>query len=407
MIELIPANSPIYSFPDSQVQQGKGKSSVETSVIVPAYNEEEALPSVLLALLSALDETYEIIVVDDGSEDQTSAIAGAYPVQLIIHPQNSGKGAAMKTGIAKARGQKIIFIDADATYPVEEIPTIAQSLNRFDLVRGIRMQGREHMPALNRVGNKIFELAIRFVHQGDSNDALSGLYGLRADALKRMRLDSNGFDIESEIVIKAGAMQLRTSNVPIQYYERIGAKKLNAVRDGLRILRRVLALAIMYKPFVTFVLPGVGLWLLGLLGVALLATGPVGGFTTNTYVFSAMAFLAGFQLIVFGMIVNLYAVETGIGVPSRSLNAIATRIPSVAGAMVSQIMILVGIVWSVLLVLQWVQGGFGAFHKTEALVSAMTLVVWGGQVICTMFIFSLFSGSSEQSNQDGSEHDQG
>ncbi|MFN2104752.1 MAG: glycosyltransferase family 2 protein [Candidatus Promineifilaceae bacterium] len=394
---------------DVREQQVDRTHVVDTSVIAPAFNEEEALPCVLTELVATLNETYEIIIVDDGSADRTSAIAGEYPVRLIKHEQNQGKGAAMRTGINEARGQKIIFIDADATYPIDRIPAIAECLDQYDFVRGVRRHGRDNMPFINRLGNSLFEFAIHFVHHVDSIDALTGLYGLRTDVLRRMRLGSTGFDIESEIVIKAGSMGLRSICIPIEYAERIGEKKLNAFCDGLQILRRVLVLAILFKPFVTYVLPGLALWILALFAMLALSRGPVrtgwAGFTTNTFIVVTMAFLAGFQLIAFGTIANLYAHETGLGVPSRSLSTIARVIPRTGWAILAVLMIVAGVIGALYLIGGWLFSGFGPFTRTESLVLYLAVVVWGMQILSTMFVLSLFVSSANPltngSSKDG------
>ena len=87
------------------------------SVILPAYNEADALPKVLDEFLLQIDRNYEIIVVDDGSTDETSQVVTRYPFRLIKHSSNLGKGAAVRTGIEAARGDYIVVMDADASYP--------------------------------------------------------------------------------------------------------------------------------------------------------------------------------------------------------------------------------------------------------------------------------------------------
>ncbi|MFN2117155.1 MAG: glycosyltransferase family 2 protein [Candidatus Promineifilaceae bacterium] len=378
--------------PAAQEQGIEPVHAADTSVIVPAFNEEEALPSVLSELVSTLDVNYEIIVVDDGSEDRTSAIACEYPVRLIRHEQNQGKGAAMKTGIAAARGRKIIFIDADATYPVDQIPAIAEPLDRYDLVRGIRIEGRDNIPALNRLGNNLFVWLIGTMHQGDSLDALTGLYGLRSEVLRRMRLNSNGFDIESEIVIKAGAMRLRSKCIPIEYNERLGEKKLSPVKDGISILLRILTLATMYNPLATYIFPGLLLWSLAVILLATTVSTSIPIFETNTFIVGIMAFLTGFQLVILGLIVNLYATETKLGVQSQNLTRIAQKIPRIGGAFLSVLLIVAGTIWGILLGLEYVAVHFKYFEDTEQLLVALALIVWGFQLLCTMFFLSLFAG---------------
>jgi hypothetical protein len=108
-----------------------------------------------------------------------------------------------------------------------------------------------------------------------------------------------------------------------------------------------------------------------------------------------MTFLAGFQLVVFGCAVNMYVAETGLGKPSRALSAIATRIPRLSGLVTGAGLIGVGAVWSATMVYAWAVGGFSPFRNTEALVIALSLVVWGIQIMSMALFLSLFAGSSK------------
>src|SRR5687767_7264405 len=118
--------------------QDDSTDTIDTSIIIPAYNEEAGLALVLEALNSVAISRCEVVVVDDGSTDQSVVVAERYNCRVIRHPVNRGKGAALRTGLEHARGQKIIFIDADNTYPVEFIAPMIERLNEFDLVRGTR-----------------------------------------------------------------------------------------------------------------------------------------------------------------------------------------------------------------------------------------------------------------------------
>ncbi len=115
------------------------------TVILPAYNEAEALPSVLSGLFAVLDRRYEVIVVNDASSDDTATIAQRYPCQLLNHPFNRGKGAAVRTGLMVARGRFIIVMDADNTYPPEAIPEMVQALQEVDFVRCSRSVGASNI----------------------------------------------------------------------------------------------------------------------------------------------------------------------------------------------------------------------------------------------------------------------
>ncbi|MCG9969061.1 glycosyltransferase family 2 protein [Pelotomaculum terephthalicicum JT] len=210
------------------------------SLIIPAYNEEEGLPIVLNDVFKLIDESFEVIVVDDGSSDRTREVAQRFPCRVISHERNSGKGAAMKTGIKEARGENIIFIDADNTYPPEGILALAKALENYDMALASRKTGHENIPAFNRIGNAMFRNSIRYIYGFQGYDPLTGLYGMKRTYLKSMNLESKGFGIESEICIKAARMGLRVKDIHITYRDRVGKAKLNGLKDGYRIFKTIL-----------------------------------------------------------------------------------------------------------------------------------------------------------------------
>lgn len=213
---------------------------IKYSLIIPAYNEEEGLPVVLNDVFNLISENFEIIVVDDGSTDSTREVAQKFPCRVISHEHNSGKGSAMKTGINEARGENIIFIDADNTYPPEGILELAKALEIHDMALASRKTGHENIPAFNRIGNAVFRNSIRYIYGFQGYDPLTGLYGIKKTYLKSMNLESKGFGIESEICIKAARMGLRVKDIHIQYRDRIGKAKLNGLKDGYRIFTTIL-----------------------------------------------------------------------------------------------------------------------------------------------------------------------
>lgn len=292
--------------------QVESKLAPRTTVIIPAYNEEEGIGIVLEKLFAVLDESYEVIVVDDGSIDGTKQAALRFPCRVISRETNGGKAEAMRTGLAAARGELVVFIDADDTYPAEAIPTMAHAMNDYDLVLGSRVLGRNHVPTLNRVGNAIFRSAIRTLYGFRPHDPLSGLYGLKKENLIRMNLESAGFCVESEIAIKAARMGLRVLEVPIEYRPRVGKSKLRGLGDGYRIMQAIVKMLALYNPTLSFLLPGGALFALGLFVMAWLLSGnqSLGSVTlaTNSFVLAAMLALAAFQFGVFGFVLKLYGV---------------------------------------------------------------------------------------------------
>ncbi len=369
-------------------------SEVLATVILPAYNETEALPSVLASLTSALNSDYEILVVDDGSTDDTVNVARKGNCRVICHAQNMGKGAAVRTGVANARGERIIIMDADATYPADAIPKMVELLATHDVVRCHREARHEQMPAVNRFGNWIFDTLLTHIHGLEGGDHLSGLYGMRMDAIRGMGLEADGFDIEAEIGIKARAQKLDIAVFPITYGERLGEKKLRPCQDGLLILRRILLLVLVYNPMATFVVPGLVLMVISLGVAVLLSRGPVItpylGLSIHSYIVAILGILAAFQLIAFGMAAALYGTEVGYR-PQRWLLMLSSR-PVRLGGAAAVTLILFGATANVIRMIgNWLTNGGGIFVETRALVLSSTLAVWGLQVISTMLFLSLFA----------------
>jgi hypothetical protein len=287
-----------------------------------------ALPAVLDALCSALGDDSEVIVVDDGSTDHTAAIAATYGCRVLRHPHNRGKGAAVRTGLAAAHGQFVIVMDADNTYPAETIPRMIELGAHYDFVRCIRTSGMVNMPPINRIGNRLFDWMLKVVYGLEGADHLSGLYGLRREALQDLCLTAERFDLEVEIGIKARVRRLRAAVLPIDYGERLGEKKLHAYRDGWAILCRVLSMSLVYKPGLAFVVPGLLMWVLTALLMVVLVAHPIVGepatVSDDHFMFAVLGSTVAFQLIVFGVVAGLCAVEQGAA-PSRWVLALGQR----------------------------------------------------------------------------------
>lgn len=376
-----------------------GRDTIAATIILPAYNEAVALPEVLRRLFEVLDNRFEVIVVDDASTDDTAAIAGTYPCRVLRHGRNQGKGAAVRTGLLEAHGEFIVVMDADNTYPAEAVPRMVALSREYDFVRGVRQYGETEMPLVNRIGNKIFDYALRTVHGLEGNDLLSGLYGLRREALNAMDFTADRFDLEVEIGIKARAHRLRATTLPIEYGKRLGEKKLHAWRDGWQILRRTLAMALLYNPGLTFVAPGALLWGFAAILTFILSRGPVEtpyvGLSDHSLIVAALGTMVGFQLVVFGIAAALYSV-TVCGVPPRlwllRLSTSRVRLGATAlGLALSTSGLLLIVVTST----QWLKSGRGGFQNTGGLVAGGALLLWGTQVVLAALFISIFAGRLE------------
>lgn len=231
----------------SILKRAEAPSKIAATVIVPAYNEEAGIGFVLERIFQAVDGKCEVLVVDDGSSDATHRIASAFRCGVIRHRENRGKGEAMMTGVRHARGDYVIFIDADGTYPASSIPRMIDGLDSHDVVYCPRRRGRANIPFLNRVGNKLFQKTIKYVYSFPGRDYCTGLYGLRRRHLERMNIVSRGFSIEPEIAIKASRMKLKMHDIPIEYQQRRGKAKLCSFKAGWGHLKTIAGL-LMWQP---------------------------------------------------------------------------------------------------------------------------------------------------------------
>jgi len=219
---------------------------VALSVIVPAYNEAERLPSTLSKIvehLSTRPQTFEVIVVDDGSTDVTASIVEKYyqqsgKVRLIKNPGNRGKGYAVRNGMLHASGQYLIFSDSDLSTPVEDIDLLLSPLQRgYDVVIGSRALRPEwiypRQPLSRQLVGRIFNLCIRGVTFLEVHDSQCGFKGFRRDAAKmifsRQKLTGFGFDVE--IAYLARKYGFRLLEVPVHWSNNL-ASKVHPFRDG-------------------------------------------------------------------------------------------------------------------------------------------------------------------------------
>jgi hypothetical protein len=366
---------------------------IHTTVVLPAYNEAAALPHVLEELIDSLDPGYEVVVVDDGSTDGTAEVAEGFPVRLARHSENRGKGVAIRTGIAQAQGENVVIMDADATYPVPAITEMVELLRDNDLVRGTREGGEEAMPPINRIGNWFFNKLLAISHGLEGSDHLSGLYGIRRQAALGLGTEATGFDIETEIGIKAQARGLKVAELPISYLPRMGEKKLSPWRDGFRILGRVIVLLLIYNPWVSFILPGLIFLTVSITGAIWLSQGDVVtsylGLSIHSFIVAALGVLAAFQFTVFGVAAALYGVEAGKEPPGwlLRLNSLPVRLG--IGSL-GLVMFVLSAAKLIQLTVQW--AGNDPFTDTRALVLATTFLVLGLQIMSAVLFISIFSG---------------
>lgn len=218
------------------------------SVVIPCHNEEESIAHVLKGfhkgMLGKETFSFDLIVVDNNSTDQTAKIAKQAGARVISEPRK-GKGLAMRKGFQNIdpNAEYVVMIDGDNTYRPEEVMRMLEPLYHdfCDVVVGSRLGGNIHgeaMNGLNRGGNWLYTFLVRIIYRLNVTDVLSGYFAWKRSVIEELtpHLHAHGFAIEMEMVTKMSRMKLRVYSVPISYLQRRGLSNLRPFHDGIRIL---------------------------------------------------------------------------------------------------------------------------------------------------------------------------
>ena len=283
---------------------------MRTSLVIPAYNEEEGLPLVVREYLDVVDE---VIVVDDGSSEGTFLAAQALvggKVKLLRHEVNQGKVAALRTGVLQASGDVIIFTDADNTYPARYVPQLVQEIEKgADLVLGARIQARENIPAFNRLGNNIFSFLATYISCIRIKDSQTGMRAFRREMFDKLDVKAKGLEFETKMTVRAAKLGYKIVEIPIEYRERVGKSKLNPLKDGARMLTALLSVAYTETSLLSkmVLLPSIAFIFIGLITgfISIYEKVQYGVISHEFYpIFTAFLILVGIQLISLGLIVD-------------------------------------------------------------------------------------------------------
>lgn len=232
------------------------ETKLDLSIILPAFNEESVIGLVTKDIQSVLQEnqlrTFEILVVDDGSDDNTADIAQKAGARVVRHPNNIGNGAAIKTGIRESRGKVLVMLDADGQHSPQDIPRFLEEIGRYDMVVGARIQSSD--TAMHRdIGNKIYNTLASYVSDRRIEDLTSGFRAIKRDiAFKFIYLLPNTFSYPTTItlaVLRSGGSLLY---IPIETKRRVGISKINLLQDSLRFLIIILRISSYYSPLKIF-----------------------------------------------------------------------------------------------------------------------------------------------------------
>jgi glycosyltransferase involved in cell wall biosynthesis len=369
----------------------------EVSVIIPCLNEEAAVGTVVDHAFEGIRRSGrrgEVVVVDNGSSDGSATVAASRGARVVAEPRR-GYGNAYLAGLAAAQGEYLVMGDADDTYPMQELGPFVDRLEQGDdLVIGSRFNGTIHgdaMPFLNRfVGNPVLTGMLNLLFGVKVSDAHCGMRALRREALPVLDLHSTGMEFASEMVFKAYRRGLTVSEIPIDYYPRVGESKLNRFGDAWRHVRFML----LYSPSWLYLVPGSLMLVLGIVGMVVLAAGPIDLFGRTWQIHTMLGFVAltliGAQVVQLGVFARTYA-RVRIGERDQLLERFARHLRMEHGLLVGGSLVLLAVAGLTAVGVEWAVNGFGALGRVYETALLATTLGLGIQIVFGAFFLALLT----------------
>lgn len=238
------------------------------SIVIPAKNESGGLPGVLERLYGILDEhvgagDYEIVVVDDGSDDGTGELARERGARVVRHPYPMGNGAAVKAGIRAAVGDVVLCMDADGQHAPEDVPRLLGPMDEYAMVVGARKRGTG--TGFHRgIANRIYNALATYVVRRKVEDLTSGFRAFRrTDALRFLYLLPNTFSYPTTITLSFFRAGLPVHYVPIEAGKRVGKSHIRLFRDGVRFFLIIVKISTIFSPMRVFLPAALWVFLIG------------------------------------------------------------------------------------------------------------------------------------------------
>ena len=377
-------------------------STLELTILMPCLNEAETISICVAkaqAFLKRVGIAGEVLVADNGSSDGSIVLATRGGARVIAVPER-GYGAALRAGIAAARGRFVVMGDADDSYDFSRLDSfVAKLRGGYDLVMGNRFAGGiapGAMPFLHRyLGNPVLSFIGRLLFRSAIGDFHCGLRGFRRDSVLGLDLRTSGMEFASEMVVRAALARLSIAEVPttLAIDGRSRPPHLRTWHDGWRHLRFLL----MFSPRWLFFHPGLLLSTLGIAGVAVLFPGPLRlspHFTldTHTFLVAAIAILVGVQVASFGVIARHFTAANALLPRSQAVAALLSVISLERGLFIAAGIVCVGIAGFTWALWQWSLVDFGPLTAPvvmRVLTLALVLVATGVQLAFTVFLLGI------------------
>ena len=383
----------IHSTTAGPQRSAAGVSHVEVSVVIPCLNEAENIEECVRRSLAAIAEagiSGEVVVADNDSDDGSAELAAAAGAR-VVHEPRRGYGSAYLAGFAAARGEYVVMLDADMTYPFDEIPRFVDELRAgAQLVMGDRMDNIQPgaMHWVNRyIGNPLLSGTLNLFFRTGIRDAHCGMRGFRREVLPVLDLRTTGMEFASEMVIRASKERLDIRELPISYAPRGGQTKLSRFRDGWRHLRFLLV----HSPTYLFIVPGAILLVIGLLisGISISQV-PIFGreWNLHTLIGGELLCVVGVQIIALGLCAHAYGTYF-MGEKDPWFDRMRTRYRLEHGLMLGGTIVAAGFIAAAVIVAIWIDRGFGAISEERLAATAAALVIIGLQIFFSSFLLSI------------------
>lgn len=259
------------SYEHSHVEEAYGVPEAElareVSVVIPAFNEGAHVAGQIRAVRTAMDRSgweYEIVVVDDGSSDDTGTNAAAEGVRVVRHSENRGYGAALKRGIAATNFEWVLIIDADGTYPSSAIPRLLEHAGDHEMVVGARGGDVNNVPLVRRPAKWFLGELASYLAGRRLPDLNSGLRLMHRHLVESyLHLLPSGFSFTTTITLAAACNDHTVKYVPIDYHARLGTSKIRS-RHAYDFLLLILRTIVFFNPLKVFIPVGLVLMVIGL-----------------------------------------------------------------------------------------------------------------------------------------------
>ncbi|KKP89321.1 hypothetical protein A2456_01980 [Candidatus Nomurabacteria bacterium RIFOXYC2_FULL_36_19] len=373
---------------------------LEISIILPCLDEEKSIAKCLNEIKENIERyslNAEIIVVDNNSEDKTKDIANSFINNIsnlkIITEKTRGYGSACLAGLYSAKGKYFFIADSDGTYDFSEIPRFLEKLREGnDLVVGNRFSGKikdDSMSWHHRyIGNPFLSFLVKWFFKVKINDIHCGARAISKKAFEKITLYTSGMEFASEMIIKSAKIDLKITEIPIEYSKRIGDSKLNSFKDGWRHLRFIL----LYSPLYLFLAPGIFFSLFGVIFITIFYFTQPKIFELQFYIhpmflFSTMIIL-GYQLIIFSGFAKIYAI-THLGDNDETIQLLFKKITLEKAGLLGLIVATIGISIYIFILIKWISSDFNSLNETKNSIIALTLLVIGIQTFFSAFMFSI------------------